>query len=113
MGNELSTSKVEDDDEQDEHYERLIGKLYQPLVKNVKKEEPVPDPPFVVESAPATEPAVEQSVEPTVEQPAIEEPAAEQPASETTEKDIESTTTLGRWKRWLMEKVEVLTKDDN
>ena len=115
MGNELSANKVEDD-EQDDHYERLIGKLYQPLVKNVKKEEPVPDPPFVVESAPATEPAVEESVEPTVEQPAIEEPAVEQTTSETTEateKDIESTTTLGRWKRWLMEKVEVLTKDDN
>ena len=112
MGNELSANRVEDDD-QDEHYERLIGKLYQPLVKTVKKEEPLPDPPFVVETAPAEEPVVEESVEPAVEQPSMEQPVVEQPASVATEKDIEATTTLGRWKRWLMEKVDVLTKEDN
>lgn len=119
MGNELSANRVEDDD-QDEHYERLIGKLYQPLVKTVKKEEPLPDPPFVVETAPAEEPAVEEpaaeeaaAAEPAVEEPAAEEPAAEQPATNDAGKDIEATTTLGRWKRWLMEKVDVLTKEDN
>ena len=73
----------------------------------------MPDPPFVVETAPAEEPVVEESVEPAVEQPSMEQPVVEQPASVATEKDIEATTTLGRWKRWLMEKVDVLTKEDN
>ena len=111
MGDELKPDKVEDDERED-HYERLIGRLYQPLVRTVKKEEP--DPPFVVEKAPEVEPAVEEPAaeEPAIAEPAAEEPAAEQPAAAAA-KDIEATTTLGRWKRWLMEKVDVLTKDDN
>ena len=102
MGDELSAEKV-DDDQQEEHYERLVGRLYQPLVKTVKMEEPLPDPPFVVEQAPATEPTIEEPTDPAIDNPVLE----------TSGKDVEATTTLGRWKRWLREKVVVLTKEEN
>ncbi|MCR4959421.1 MAG: cell division protein FtsZ [Prevotella sp.] len=123
MGNELSASRAEDEQE-DDHYEQLIGKLYQPLVKNTKKENPVPDPTFVVEPAPAVEPAEEKASEGSEPHESYEthesyeyyesyeshEPTPKKPAEK---EDKESTTTLGRWKKWLKEKVDVLTKEEN
>ena len=90
MGDELRTDK--DDDYEDDHYEKLIGRLYQPLVKPAK-EEPAPEPVFEVEEAPQPEPAV------VVPDPVEEEektPVVEQPLP---------TTTLGRWKSWLNKKL--------
>ena len=90
MGDELRADR--DDDYEDDHYEKLIGRLYQPLVKPAK-EEPTPEPVFEVEEAPQPEPAV------VVPNPVEEEekaPVVEQPLP---------TTTLGRWKSWLNKKL--------
>lgn len=93
MDHELSVENV-NDNEEDDHYERLINKLYQPLVKSTEKET-VPEPKFEVEPAPEPEPAVEKPT--VVEEPAaIEKPAVVEP---------QPTTTLGRWKSWLNKKL--------
>ena len=87
----------------------------------------MPDPPFVVESAPATEPATEKPAESASgtfagsatgasDEPATvtsDESVVKEQIPITIEKDTESTTTLGRWKKWLKEKVDVLTKEEN
>lgn len=93
MDHELSVENATDNEE-DDHYERLIGKLYQPLVRPSEKVA-VPEPKFEVEPAPEPEPAVE---EPTV----AEEPAT---VEKTAVVEPQPTTTLGRWKSWLNKKL--------
>ncbi len=133
MDNGLNAADNEEEKE-DEHYERLITKLYPPLVKD-SKETHVPDPPFVVEAAPATEPAQDLSTPGSALPPDSPESAPPHPTvstdNQTTRsalplatkgtqeppndqtKDAEASTTLGRWKRWLKEKMDVLTKEEN
>ena len=95
MGDELSAEDKEYEQE-DDHYERLIGKLYQPLVKPDKKEKTEPE--FIVESAPDLEVASVSS-----------EPETE--TQEQPEKELQTTTTLGRMKYWLKRKIDDLTSE--
>ena len=96
MDNELNMGKTEEDHDE-EHYEQLIGQLYQPQQKPTK-EEPQPEPEFKVEEAPEPEPAiaVSQEAKPTA---AVEEP--------------EPTTTLGRWRSWLNRKLgDIISEEE-
>jgi len=110
MGDELSTS---DEDLDDDHYKRLIGRLYQPQPKPRKQEAPgvsqepsaqEPTPSFVVEAAPAPEPAVDYPAdsESSVDYPADPESSVDYPADPEPPKPA---TTLGRWKSWLNKKL--------
>ncbi len=123
MDNELSTAN-DDDGLEDDHYERLIGRLYQPLAKPAKEKE-LPEPTFEVEEAPVPEPAFEAEKAATpepaseVEETAVPEPAkaaaatgtetaapaSPQPAAAVNKREPQPTTTLGRWRSWLNKKL--------
>ena len=87
MDNELNAAEVDDGYEED-YYERLIGRLYQPLAK--PKTEEQREPVFTVEQAPEPEHATEVV------------PAAEEAVSKP---EPQPTTTLGRWRSWLNKKL--------
>ena len=119
MGDDLKPVEAENEDSDDERYERLIAKLYPPLMAKPQEET---DPPFVVEAAPIPEPAEEQTEEivgaTAAEQ--SEEPDVEQTyESEHTEKDDSQkaeprpTTTLGRWRSWLNRKLGDMMNDED
>ena len=89
MSNEVA--RVDESDVHDDSYfEELMKQLYQPSTRSGKKDEPAPEPTFVVEQAQEPEPAEdseESFVEPTPE-----------------------TKTLDRLKGWLMKKVKEVTE---
>ena len=97
MSSEMHQRKeVEEHDE--EYYEQLMKQLYLPSTNVNAKQETIVEPQFEVCEAPAPEPAV------TVEQPEVaakESPAPERP-----------TTTLGRWKSWLNQKLNEMISEE-
>lgn len=110
MSNEQDEEALEDD-----HYERLMARLYKPLVKtavgagdkgdlqSTVSARPVNELTFTVEPAPEPEPAI--ITEPKLEPHSKPEP---QPKSEP-----QPTTTLGRWKSWLNKKLgEMISEED-
>lgn len=138
MGDELSANKTEGE-EQDDHYERLIGKLYQPLAKPAAADGSTPEPTFVVEQAPDPEPALETAEQQqtsnslTAEQQTEGASTAEQQTegastagqqtegASTTHRqtegapavDQEPPTTLNRLKSWLRKKMIEMTNEEN
>ena len=99
MDNELSVGLPGDNDE-DDHYEHLIGKLYQPLAKPATQEQ-VSEPVFEVEPAPVTEPATQEV--------AYNEGKKDSVAMEP---EPLPTTTLGKWKSWLNKKLGDIINED-
>ena len=110
MNNEQDEEALEDD-----HYERLMSRLYKPLAKtavgtgdkgdlqSTVSVHPENELTFTVEPAPEPEPAI--ITEPKLEPHSKPEP---QPKSEP-----QPTTTLGRWKSWLNKKLgEMISEED-
>ena len=138
MGDELSATQTEEEFE-DDHYERLIARLYQPLAKPATETGPASahpadsgnEPTFTVEPAPEPEPAI-PNPEPTAgespespESPVVPEApvAPEAPVvpvapvapviPEAPASPVAPTTTLGRWKSWLNKKIgEMISEED-
>ena len=127
MGDELSATQTEEEYE-DDHYERLIARLYKPLAKSAEvvvgeaselcgvvgeASELCGEPTFTVETAPEPEPAIpaptvgaDSSVSP---QPQSSEASPTKPQSS----EASPTTTLGRWKSWLNKKLgEMISEED-
>ena len=95
----------------EEHYERLMGRLYQPLAKPAKETAVKPEPEFVVETAPETETAV--SYEPQQPQQSAEPQQPAEPQSGNRQPEPRPTTTLGRWKSWLNKKLgDMMSEED-
>lgn len=109
MGNEQDEEALEDD-----HYERLMARLYKPLVKpavgaddkgnspSMGADRSENGPTFTVETAPEPEPAVITESKP--------EP---QPTKMESKPEPQPTTTLGRWKSWLNKKLgEMISEEE-
>jgi cell division protein FtsZ len=126
MGDELSVTQTEEGFE-DDHYERLIARLYRPQVKPIGEADPASphpadagadvkgdlqspvsartgtEPTFTVEPAPEPEPAIP---EPTVG-------ADSRVGPQQQSQEASPTTTLGRWKSWLNKKIgEMISEED-
>jgi cell division protein FtsZ len=109
MGDELSTTQVEEEYE-DDHYEHLIARLYQPLAKPATGTNSASSHPNEagVEPSPASSDDVPTF---TVEQAPEPEPAVHEPIKvETTVRS--QSTTLGRWKSWLNKKLGEMISEE-
>ena len=114
----------EEDDEalEDDHYERLMARLYKPLVKpavgagnqgdsqSTASARPENEPTFTVEPAPEPEPAIPEPETTVGPDPSLNPAAPKAPSGPATP---QPTTTLGRWKSWLNKKLgEMISEED-
>jgi cell division protein FtsZ len=119
MDNELNAAQTEEEFE-DDHYERIIGLLYQPFAKSTDRADSVPDsqdyePTFTVEQAPEPEPAIPEPAMQNLDASTTEQKQDASPAKQSLDASPakQPTTTLGRWKNWLNKKIgEIISEED-
>ena len=114
MSNEMQESKQEVHD--DKYYEQLMNTLYQPAMRGGRKEEEAkPEPEFmVVEAKEPERAATEDAVEEDEAGDHGEEPLADDAGGrqEVPRREPEPVSTLGRWRKWLNEKLTEIASDE-